>query len=54
MLSTWILKLDEKLAGAPDTLLTVALLTVAVALVWIALTQKPAVKATALAWTVAP
>ncbi len=54
MLSSWIFQLDKRLAGAPDTLLTVALLTVAAVLIGIALTGRPAAKATALAWVVAP
>lgn len=54
MLSTLLLRLDKRLAGAPDALLSLALLTVALALVIIAFNAKPAFKATALAWVVAP
>lgn len=54
MISTWLLRLDKELAGAPDELLSLALLTVAGVCVVVAFRGKPAMKATLLAWTVAP
>lgn len=54
MISKFVLRIDERLRGAPDELLTLALLTVAGALVLIAFCGDPTLKAGALVWTVAP
>lgn len=49
-----IKQLDEKLQGWPDYALTTCLLIGAVVLVFIAVSDKRTLKATALAWIVAP
>ena len=54
MLTSWLTGLDRFLAGGPSWLLSLALLTVAFALVLIALKGRPTFKATSLAWVVAP
>lgn len=54
MISKFIFKLDQALAGAPDETLTVGLLAVAGVCVLIALLGDPLEKAAALAWTVFP
>lgn len=54
MISKLVLNIDRHLRGAPDELLTLALLTVAGALVIVAFCGDPALKAGALVWTVAP
>lgn len=54
MISTWLLRLDRQLAGAPDELLSLALLTVAGVLVVAALRASSSQKAVLLSWVVAP
>jgi hypothetical protein len=49
-----LLRLDKQLAGAPDTLLTVGLLLVALLAVLAALGAKPLGKAALLTWFVLP
>ena len=54
MISKFIFKADQALAGAPDAALTTLLLGVGGLCIIIALLGDPLEKAAALAWTVLP
>lgn len=54
MLSTVLLRADRALKGAPDELLTLALVGVAGLCLIIAFAGNPVEKALALTWTVMP
>lgn len=54
MITTWLMRLDRELAGAPDELLSLACLTIAGYFIYLALRGSPSVKAISISWAVAP